>query len=77
MYCKAGFHHLNLDDCDHIAPMPKAAVVVSTFELPKDFYSAEATAARKAENKAKYQPGLAGQRIKVIKAVVNQAGEMV
>jgi hypothetical protein len=52
MYCKAGFRHVALDDCEHVVSQSRGW----KFELPADFYSKEATAARKAENKAKYGP---------------------
>lgn len=57
-YCKAGFWHGLKDSCDHLVPLlgssdhkprPKPF-------LPADFYSEEATARRREENKAKYQP---------------------
>lgn len=54
-YCKAGFAHALGAECEHaLVPQGPAR---RTFELPEDYYSPEAVAARREENKSKYRPG--------------------
>jgi hypothetical protein len=63
--CKAGFRHPPGSICDHMIALPPnhRTVVVNeqgqiTRSFPGEgFYSEEATAKRKAENKVKYLPG--------------------
>lgn len=54
--CTAGFLHFEGEECGHIASQ-RPALEPRGFELPDDYYSPEATAARRAENKLKYGPG--------------------
>jgi hypothetical protein len=58
-YCKAGFEHVVGSDCDHIVTVqfnvPKKAEARPAI-VPDDFYSEQATARRRAENRQRYQP---------------------
>lgn len=56
MYCKAGFKHTDLKECEHIVPLPVAPRPKARSIVPDDYYSEEAMAARRAENKLKYLP---------------------
>lgn len=58
-FCKAGFWHQIGDDCDHIVALPAAPRAARALPsiVTDDYYSEEATLARREENKLKYQPG--------------------
>jgi hypothetical protein len=73
MYCKAGFEHISLEDCEHI--VTQIVPVKRGFQLPDDFYSPEATAVRKAENKARYAAHRSGRTHPIVQAV-NEAREV-
>lgn len=77
MYCKAGFHHISLKHCEHIMSLPVAPRVPErTFLLPEGYYSPEATARRREENRSRYQPRNAPGQRKPIMAAVNEAREV-
>jgi hypothetical protein len=71
-YCRAGFIHFG-DDCEHVvktqfnAAMPRPAE-----QIPDEFYSEEAIAARREENKLKYQPTRRPFNRYLLNAAVNQ-----
>ena len=76
--CRAGFWHVPGDVCDHVVPLPSVAVklppdhdtvringqgqITRTYKQD-GFYSEEATAARKVENRLKYAPTWQRERI--------------
>lgn len=72
MYCKAGFPHISLEDCEHVVSQN---VLRPGFTVPDDFYSEEAMAARRAENKLKYVP-MTVRHEKKIKPEVNKVTEL-
>lgn len=77
-FCKAGFWHAKGTRCDHIVALPVAPVAKKVLPsiVPDDYYSPESMAARREENRKRYQPTHRPFNRHQISAAVNEPREL-